>query len=210
MLGLGTSLALGAAAALVNIGVSAVVPGANDNLSAVGALLALAEKLARRPLEGLRVVLVSTGSEESLMEGMRGFARRHFSELDPSRTEMVCLECLGGPTLVALEGEGMLRMRDYPAQTREALADAANAAGVRVTRGLRTVASTDALIALRAGYRVATLASVDYTKFPSNYHWPTDIPEALWWQTIEDAIAVCTQFLRASAARDTLSGGGQA
>jgi hypothetical protein len=210
LLGFGTSLALGAAAALVNIGVSAVVPGANDNLSAVGALLAVAEELARRPLEGLRVVLVSTGSEESLMEGMRGFARRHFPELDPAHTEMVCLECLGGPTLVVLEGEGMLRMRDYPAQMRQALADAAAAAGVRVTRGLRTVASTDALIALRAGYRVGTLASVDYTKFPSHYHWPTDTPEVLRWQTIEDAIAVCSQFLRASAAADTLSTGGQA
>jgi len=104
----------------------------------------------------------------------------------------------------------MLRMRDYPPQTRDALAAAARDAGVPIRRGLRTVASTDALIALRAGYRVGTLASVDHTKFPLNYHWPTDLPDALHWRTIEDAIAVCTQFLRARAAGDTLSGGGNA
>jgi Peptidase family M28 len=206
-LGAGAALAAGATAALVNIGASAVVPGANDNLSAVGALLAVAEELARDPLEGVHVVLVSTGSEESFMEGMRGFARRHFDEFDPARTEMVCLECLGGPTLVVLEGEGMLRMRDYPAEIRDELAGAAKAAGVEISRGLRTVASTDALIALGAGFRVGTLASVDYTKFPLNYHWPTDTPDALHWGTIEDAIAVCTQFLRARAVGDRLSGG---
>jgi hypothetical protein len=82
---------------------------------------------------------------------------------------------------------------------REALADAARGAGVPISRGLRTVAATDALIALRAGYPVATLASVDYTKLPLNYHWPTDRPEALRWETIEAAIAVCEQFLRTRA-----------
>lgn len=205
----GAALALAAAATLADIGTSRVVPGANDNLSAVGALIALADELACRPPEALRVMLVSTGSEESFMEGMRGFARRHFPELEPAGTEMLCLECLGGPTLVVLEGEGMLRMRDYPVEMRRALAAAAASADVAVKRGLRTVAATDALIALRAGYNVATLASVDYTNFPLNYHWPTDTPEALHWQTIEDAIAVCREFLRARAGGDTLSAGGK-
>ena len=209
LLGPGAALALGAIAALANIGLSSVVPGANDNLSAVGALLAIGEELEQRPSRDLRVWLVSTGSEESLMEGMRGFARRHFGELDPAATEIVCLECLGGPRLVVLEGEGMLRMRDYPEQAREQLAAAARAARVRAARGLRTVASTDALIALRAGYHVSTLASVDYTKFPSNYHWPSDVPEALEWDTIEDAISTCIELLRGCAARDTLWAGGK-
>jgi hypothetical protein len=52
---------------------------------------------------------------------------------------------------------------------------------------------------LRAGYPVATLASVDHTKLPLNYHWPSDVPEALHWNTIEDAIEVCEQFVRARA-----------
>ena len=38
--------------------------------------------------------------------------------------------------------------------------------GVELTRGLRTVAATDALIALRAGYPTCTLGGVDETKFP--------------------------------------------
>jgi Zn-dependent M28 family amino/carboxypeptidase len=168
-------------------------------------LLAVAAALRERPLEGVRVLLVSTGSEESFSEGMQAFGDRHFADLDPDRTEFICLECLGGRTMIVLEGEGMLRMRDYPLQTREALARAAADAGVSVTRGIRTVAATDAIIALRAGYPVATLASVEDTKLPLNYHWPSDTPDGLCWRTIADAIAVCETFLRQRQAGVTLS-----
>src|SRR5581483_5793848 len=196
LLGAGAALAAGATVAMADIGMRAVVPGANDNLAAVGALVATAAALRDRPLAGLRVLLVSTGSEESFSEGMQGFGQRHFPELHRDRTELVCLECIGGPTLVVVEGEGMLRMRDYPAAMREALDQAAAELGIPIVRGLRTTAATDAIIPLRAGYRVATLASVDETKLPMNYHWPSDRPEALHWETIEQAIAVCDQFLR--------------
>ncbi|HJS96075.1 MAG TPA: M28 family peptidase [Solirubrobacteraceae bacterium] len=194
----GAALAAVATAAMTDIGLRSVVPGANDNLAAVGALVAIAAALRDQPLEGIRVLLVSTGSEESFSEGMQGFGHRHFGELDPDRTEMVCLECLGGPTLIVIEGEGMLRMRDYPSGMREALDRAAAAAGIPIVRGLRTTAATDAIIALRAGYSVATLASVDETKLPMNYHWPSDRPEALHWETVEQAITVCDRFLRRS------------
>jgi Peptidase family M28 len=196
LVGAGIAFAGAATAAMIDIGARAVVAGANDNLSSVGVLVGLAAALRDRPVEGARVLLVSTGSEESFSEGMQGFGERHFGELDPERTEMICLECLGGPTLVVVEGEGMLRMRDYPIHMREAIADAARDAGEPITRGLRTTAATDAIIALRAGYSVATLASVDETKLPMNYHWPNDTADNLHWSTIESAIAVCERFLR--------------
>ena len=143
--------ALGATAAMANIGASRVVPGANDNLSSVAVLVALANELAESSPEGVRVILLSTGSEEGFMEGMQAFGRRHFAALDRATTEFVCLECVGSPHLCVVEAEGMLRMRYYPESSREALARAGEAAGVELLRGLRTVAATDALIALRAG-----------------------------------------------------------
>jgi hypothetical protein len=206
----GSAFAAGAIAAMANIGMSTVVPGANDNLAAVGALLALAQELHEHPPEGVRVLLISTGSEESFSEGMQALGERHFDELDRELTEVVCLECLGGPTLIVLEGEGMLRMRDYTPRMREALAEAAERAGVEISRGLRTVGASDALIALRAGYPTVTLASVDHTKLPLNYHWPSDRPEALHWRTIEDAVAVCLQLIsdRARASNAHAAGAG--
>jgi Iap family predicted aminopeptidase len=189
---------------MTDIGVRDAVPGANDNLSAVGVLLGLAAHFGEHRPDGVRVLLLSSGSEESFSEGMQAFGRRHFGGLDPAQTEFLCLECLGGPTLHVLEGEGMLKMRDYSAHTREALAAAAGTAGVRISRGLRTVAATDGLISLRAGYPTATLCSVDYTKLPLNYHWPSDTPAALHWSTIEDAIAVAEEFVRSAPARPAM------
>ncbi|HET8980811.1 MAG TPA: M28 family peptidase [Solirubrobacteraceae bacterium] len=200
----GIVLSLGAVAAMADIGRARVVPGANDNLTAVGAVLAVAEALREQPLAHLRVLLLSTGSEESFSEGMQGFARRHFPHMDRRSTEFLCLECLGSETLSVLEGEGMLKMRDYPRHMRDALADAATRAGVRIARGVRTVAATDALVALRAGYPVATLVSVEPTKLPRNYHWPSDTPDGLRWRTVEDAIATCESFLRVRAGEAAL------
>ena len=192
----GSFFALGATAAMANIGASRVVPGANDNLSAVAAVVALARELAERPPQGVRVILLSTGSEEGFMEGMQAFARRHFGSLERATTEFVCLECVGSPQLCIVEGEGMLRMRDYDERSRDALAAAGAAAGVELRRGLRTVAATDALIAHRAGYRACTLGGVDETKFPANYHWPSDTPDNVDWSSVEDAVRVCLEYVR--------------
>ena len=191
----GLFYALGATAAMANIGASRVVPGANDNLSSVGAVTALAHELAERPPDGVRVILLSTGSEEGFMEGMQAFGRRHFPELDRSRTEFVCLECIGSPHLCIVEAEGMLRMRHYTESCRDRLERAGAAAGVELTRGLRTVAATDALIALRAGYPSCTLGGVDETKFPAEYHWESDTPDNLDWSSIEGAVEVCRRYL---------------
>jgi hypothetical protein len=193
---LGTCFAAGATCTMVDIGRSSVVPGANDNLGAVGVIVALAHSLAANPPAGVRVILLSTGSEESFMEGMQAFGRRHFADLPRATTEFVCQECIGSPQLCVVEAEGMLRMRHYPEQSREALARAGEAAGVDLRRGLRTVAATDGLIALRAGYPTCTLGGVDETKFPSNYHWPSDTPDNLTWESLEGAVRVCEAYLR--------------
>jgi acetylornithine deacetylase/succinyl-diaminopimelate desuccinylase-like protein len=196
---LGTIFASGATASMVDIGRSPVVPGANDNLSAVAVIVALAHSLAANPPAGVRVILLSTGSEESFMEGMQAFGRRHFPELPRTTTEFVCLECVGSPQLCVVEAEGMLRMRHYTEGSREALARAGQDAAVELRRGLRTVAATDGLIALRAGYPTCTLGGIDETKFPSNYHWPSDTPDNLSWQSVEGAVKVCEAFTRARA-----------
>ena len=181
-----------ATAAMANIGASQVVPGANDNLSAVGAVVALAHELAERPPEGVRVLLLSDGSEEGFMEGMQAFGRRHFGELDRATTEFVCLECVGSPHLCVVEAEGMLRMRHYTESSREALARAGAEAGVELTprpahrrRHGRADRATGRLCHLPARRR-------GRHQVPrSNYHWPSDVPDNLDWSSIDGAVEVC-------------------
>ena len=78
---LGGLLALGSALAVGDIAARPVVPGANDNLAAVAVLVELARLLGEARPAGVRVLLLSTGGEESFMEGMRGFVARHAGAL---------------------------------------------------------------------------------------------------------------------------------
>ena len=112
----GFVLSLGTLAAMLDIGRSPAVPGANDNLSGVAALVWLAAALRQRPVPGLRVLLVSAGAEEALQEGIRGFARRHFPRLPTDRTWFVNLDTVGSGRLVLLEAEGPSRY-GYPTAT---------------------------------------------------------------------------------------------
>jgi Peptidase family M28 len=191
LLGAGVTFGVGTAAAMADIARSPVSPGASDNLSAVGVLLGVAEALRAQPLDGVRVLLVSTGSEESFMEGMRRFMDRWAPDLPKDRTTVVCLETLGCPRLALIEGEGMAWMTDYPQATRDLVADVAEEAGIDLVRGLRTRAATDGLIALRAGYPSALLASVDQRNIPSHWHCPCDVADNVDFDTVDQATALC-------------------
>jgi len=188
----GTAGSAAAAAVMAHMARQPVVPGANDNLTGVAVLLEVARRLqgGDGPPDGLRIVLLSTGSEEANQDGMLAFARRHFDGLDPQTTTFLCLDTVGSPELVLIEGEGFLQMRDYDAATKELVADAAAAAGVHVRRGLRFTFATDALVPLRRGYRVAGLGSVNAWLVPSNYHWPTDTPENVDYDSVAGAVEV--------------------
>jgi hypothetical protein len=191
----GSVLSAGYAAAMVDIGTRGTVPGANDNLTGVATLISLARSLRDEPIPGLRVILLSTGSEESFMEGMQAFARRHFTMLERERTHVICLDTVGSPHLVALEGEGMVWMNEYPKDFLALINESAEQLGIYLYPNLRLRNATDGLIALRAGYSTATFGSVDDFKLPTNYHWPTDTPENVDYGTVADAGRLCRAVL---------------
>ena len=196
----GATLALGTAAVMAEIGSRSVVPGGNDNLSGVATIVGLARMLGEQPVRGLRVLLVSTGSEESFMEGMHGFAARHFPLLPVERTHVVCLDTVGSDRLMELEGEGMLRMRDYPAAFKDLVSACATQAGVELVRGLRFRNATDGLLALKRGYPTVMIGSINRYKAPANYHWPTDTAENVDYDTVVGAVRLCDAVVRRIAA----------
>ena len=182
-----------------------VCPGANDNLTAVAVLVALAERLREEPLEGLRVLLVSCGAEEVLQGGIHGFAARHFPALDRERSWFLNLDTVGSPKLIMLEGEGPVVMEDYHDRTfRDLVARSAEAAGAPVRRGMRARTSTDAVIPSRAGYPTATLCSMDRYKALSNYHQMSDTPENVNYRTVLQALVVTEAVARELASNPWL------
>jgi Peptidase family M28 len=196
------ALLLGAAgvALVADVWRSPTVPGANDNLSGVAALVALAELLREQPLPGLRVLLVSCGAEETLQDGVRAFVARHRHELEPGRTWFANLDTVGSPHLVSLEAEGPVWMESYTGSwLRDLLATCADQIGVELQRGFRARASTDSVIPSRAGYPIVTLVSMTDWRSPANYHLPSDVPANLDFSTVADATRLVYELARSLA-----------
>jgi hypothetical protein len=192
----GVFLCAGYTAAMLDIGLRRVVPAANDNATGVAALLSLARWLAAEPPDNVRVILLFTGSEESFMEGMVAFARRHFDRLPVDRTRVICLDTVGSPHLLLLEGEGMLGIREYSKPMLRFLQSCAGELGISTYPGLRFRNATDALIAMKAGYPTAMLGSVDQYKIPTEYHWPTDTADRVNYGSVADAVRLCQRAIQ--------------
>jgi hypothetical protein len=198
------AVAIGVAgtAAIADIARSPTVPGANDNLSGVAGLVALAELVHDRPIRGVRLILLSCGAEETLQDGIRGFLARHRGELDPRRTWFLNLETVGSPHLGLMEAEGPVWMEEYCGPAFRDLVDrSARQIGVEMERGLRARASTDSIIPSRAGYPTATLTSTTPWRALANYHLPTDTPDNVDYRTVAAATRVAYAVAAALAAR---------
>ena len=192
----GTFLGAGYAAAMAEIGARPVVPGANDNGTGVILLLALARRLLAEPTASTRVILLSAGAEESFSEGMKAFAERHFDSLPRESTFFLCVDTVGSPRLAVLRGEGFARMYEYPPHALALIDGLAEELGIELVPNLRLRNGTDGLEPLAAGYPAVTLCSVTDLKQPANYHWPTDVPENVDYDTVADAIRLSEALIR--------------
>jgi Zn-dependent M28 family amino/carboxypeptidase len=142
------------------------------------------------------VLLVFPGSEEGFQEGMRAWFHRHRDELPRESTLFVNHETVGSPLLALLEGEGMLGITDYPGDVKELIQETADDLGIFLYRELRTRNASDSLIPLRAGYKCALFCSVDELKAPTNYHWYTDTPENVSYDTVADMARLSLELTR--------------
>jgi hypothetical protein len=193
---LGVLFGAGSAAAMVDIGVRDAVPGANDNGTSVVLLLAIARRLQEQPPESTRVILLSTGSEESFSEGMKAFGERHFGELPRDSTFFLCLEALGADHLMVLRGEGFLRMREYPRAALELIDGLAEEIGIWLFPNLRLRNGTDGMEPMAAGYPTAALCSCTDFKQPGRYHWPDDTSEHVDFDTLASAVRLSEATIR--------------
>jgi hypothetical protein len=193
--GLGALVSAGSAAFMAHIGSGEAVPGANDNGSGCVALIALARLLSENPPANTRVLFLST-SEEALCEGMGLFMERHAHALPPDRTFFLCLDTVGSPNLLVLRGEGMLKLREYRAKSLALMDETAEELGIELIPNLRLRNATDGIFPLAAGYQCASLASCNQWKNPSHYHWKTDTPENVHYDTLKDAIRLSEAAIR--------------
>lgn len=194
------TLAAGALGLLMLVGLDVArgrpVPGANDNATAVGALLALVAAFARDPLERTDVIAVFTDCEEVGMGGMEAWVRAHAGELDRARTLVVSLDSLGsGEPAVVTRESPVLAV--YERETLDWADRGALRAAVPPPARTSLTVTTDAIVAQHAGLRALSLVAIDEDgTLGPHYHQPTDTPDHVDWGSVES----CTR-LAAGVAR---------
>ena len=167
---------------LVDVQLSAVVPGANDNASGVATTLALAQRLRDQPPRNLDVWVVFTGAEVCGMEGMRSFIRPRRKRFKPETTFVLAIDSVGAGDVRWIESEGLTV--SFPMDRRlcelcAAIADADDEARYRAAP-LRTGFATDALAARVAGLRATAITALEPgAMVPVNHHTRADLPGAI-------------------------------
>ena len=201
---------------LVDIQLSEVVPGANDNASGVAVALAIAEELVTAPPSELDVWIVLTGGEECGLEGMRSFVRSRRSELDPATTFVVAIDSVGAGDVRWVTSEGLTVPFEMDRRLLElceaiALADQEGDGRYRA-RPLHHGFATDALAARVRGLRATTITSLEPgAMLPARHHTPADLPDAIDAEALGRAQDFTLDLIRAldrDVARDGAPGRG--
>jgi hypothetical protein len=196
LLRLGAGLSLTSLLALVDIGQRRAVPGANDNLSGVAAMIEAADALNEDPPQNVRLMFVSMGAEEALQQGVRAYAEEHFPHLPRETTYFVVLDTVGFGRLVMLEAEGPVRLHDYDAKFKDLVAECAEDSKIGILRGLKSRNSTDGSVPQRHGYPTVSIVSVDERKLMPHYHLYSDTSENLDYTSVSQAAQLVVSIAR--------------
>jgi hypothetical protein len=183
---------------LIDVALSGVVPGANDNASGVATALRLAERYGGT-LDHFDVWVLFTGAEEAMQLGMRDWVKRHRRELDPRATAVVCVDEVGAGTVRYARKEGFLvAFRHHPAllalcdQIAEEDRDADGRYGARPI--VRRTAS-DAAVARGAGFPTVRVACAGALDRAPHHHRAADTTANVDPEALERAFGFCSELI---------------
>jgi hypothetical protein len=185
---------------LVDIALSPVTPGANDNASGVATVLSLAAELDRDPPPNLDIWVLLTGAEECLQEGMRSFIRSHRKELPTEATYFVCLDTVGRGHVRFETAAGWVvtfAMDRRLVELCRAIATADLDAGDRYSaRPLRHGYAGDSFPPRAYGFASTTISCLDEDNLVPRQHTVHDTPDRVDPAAVERAHGFALDLVR--------------
>lgn len=160
---------------LLDIQLSAPVPGAADNASGVATVLALAERYGGK-LEQLDLWVLFTGAGEAMSLGIREWLKRHRTELPRGRTVFLNVDKVAHGTVRYTTKEGFLLAASYDSRLvticeEIAEGDEEDRFGARAVVTRETSDTVPVHARGHPAIKVSCLGALDYQP---NYHQPTD------------------------------------
>lgn len=153
-------------------------PGANDNASAVAAMLTCAERMVGQLPADVELWCVGTGAEEVGCVGMRRLVETH-PEWTRESTLFVNFECVGGGALHWVRTEGLLVKGGYPPILIDLARRVAAGGKHGEVTGVDLMAATDGHVPAALGFPTLSLISLQPNGVPLNYHRLEDTADAI-------------------------------
>jgi hypothetical protein len=162
---------------------SPATPGANDNASAVAAMLTCAETLLADLPADVELCVAGVGAEEVGCNGMHALVEAH-REWPLDQTYFINFECVGGGTLHFIRSEGMLRKVSYPSRLVELARRVAAGGTFGAITATDLLAATDGHVPADVGYPTLSLISLEANGVPRNYHRMEDTVDSIDMSTV--------------------------
>jgi hypothetical protein len=160
-------------------------PGANDNASSVGTILALTERLRGQPLKNTEIWLAFTGCEESGCDGMLSLIKEHGDTLKEAL--FIDFEMVGiGDGIRYIRDEGNLHRHRIPKEVEALLQEIGEPFGIKSASTPPVGAFTEGGTLWEHGFKAACL-SAHYHNSPilPEWHRLTDTPDRLQVESLE-------------------------
>ncbi len=171
-------------------------PGANDNASGVGVVLALASRVMTEHLHHTHIHLLFTGCEEVSAHG-RAFLDAHAEKLGEETIYIILDEIALGNTKFLSRDGLLVRRKTHPYALALARQAQQQRPDLPVIEG-PGLAYTDALQATRRGLRALTICAVPQVDSDMGSHWHrmTDTMDNLSPKDLQNAIEFTWQVLQ--------------
>jgi hypothetical protein len=184
---------------LIDISLSGVVPGANDNASGVATVLRLAERFGGS-LQHFDLWVLFPGAKEGLVLGSRAWIKRHTSELDARNTVFVNVDTVGHGTVRWVTKEGFVFPLSYhPELVR--LCEEIGEQEESEARGVVLRTPTDGYSMRSAGFPAISIVCLNAMDYVPTFHQHDDTPENVDPAALERAFGFCSELVQGIDAR---------
>jgi hypothetical protein len=195
-----TLILIAATFLLVDVALSPVTPGANDNGTGVATVLSLADRLDREPPEHLDVWVLFPGAAWSLHEGTRSFLAAHREDLASDSTYFLFVDTVGAGRVRFETAAGWAVT--FPMDRRlvelcEAIASADRDGDDRFGgRALRLGVGDDSVAARARRYPATTITCADDLDIVPGVHTAADVPDRIDPAALERAHGFALELVR--------------
>lgn len=163
-----------------------VIQGANDNLSGVAVMLALAHHFATHKLKNIELWFISFSCEEC-MRGSKRFVQKHYEELKDSKTINFDMVGLGKICIISKE--------PYYSTTHSFELAKAIQQSTDLPIKIVRFGGTDAASFSKKGLEAVSLMGLTSKAYPHTWHELTDKPDIIEPEKLDRALQKTIKFL---------------